>query len=121
MYRRFGRILHFLKTPKSRYVDRFRYADFFVDAMQALRDQFYTDLNQEETNSGAPARDKDEGTTAEQGGLVPPTVGREHKFQLRKKAKDDFFASDDEDLEKKRKVKYESENAAMNAKRAKPR
>jgi len=67
---------------------------FFVDAMQALRDQFYADLNQEETNTGAPARDKDEGTI--QGEVVPPTVRQEHKFKLRKKAKDDFFALDED-------------------------
>jgi len=64
--------------------------------MQALRDQFYADLNQEQMNTGVLARDKDEGMIQ---GEVPPTVRREHKFKLRKKAKDDFFASD-EDLEK---------------------
>jgi len=57
--------------------------------LQALRDQFYADLNQEETNTGAPARDKDEGTI--QGEVAPPTVRQEHK-----KAKDDFFALDED-------------------------
>jgi len=63
--------------------------------VQSLRDQFYVDLNQRETNTGAPARDKR--AAAEQGEVVPSTARQKHEFKLREKAEYEFFASDDED------------------------
>lgn len=64
--------------------------------MQALRGEFYANIRQKETVTGTPAGDKDAGTTIEQGEVDTPKVECKLKPKPRKKAQDDFFASDED-------------------------
>ena len=84
--------------------------------IQALRDEYLVNISQAETVIGTG--DKDKRTTVEQGGDDTPKVERKLKPKLRKKVKDDFFASDDEDQKMKQHIV--SKKAVTNAKRVKP-
>ncbi|KAL9712034.1 hypothetical protein Ac2012v2_005110 [Leucoagaricus gongylophorus] len=64
--------------------------------IKALRGEFYANIRQKETVTGTPAGDKDAGTTIEQGEVDTPKVECKLKPKPRKKAQDDFFASDED-------------------------